>query len=265
VGGEAWALGRIGKKRQPVLQHWDGAAWSLADLPATKLPFIPSRIGGTSPNDVWLLGGKGRRIYPPKLTSFRWDGNSWTRVPVSLPIEDLWRINDVAPVGPGDVWAVGLHEDEGSAQPVPLSIHWDGASWSLIPVFQPTEYGGELLAIDGEGSALWAVGEIFVYGFGWAGSAVYNYNDDYDGWASVPVPEGYRLLDVGGTSINRNWVISESAVFRYSSGYDFVGYEVAALPRQDLNPRLSSVDGVGNYVFIVGGANRRRPYIAQAC
>jgi hypothetical protein len=61
---------------------------------------------------------------------------------VSNPAGPGSSLNGVAMVSPGDVWAVG-----GASDGHPLVLHWDGSSWSKLPVPEGLGTEGTLTAV----------------------------------------------------------------------------------------------------------------------
>jgi len=130
---------------QPLLEHWNGTAWSIA---AAADPEAPPPAWAMSTNT--LAGPSG-----------------------ASPVGRAALIG-VAATSSTDVWAVGGYEtDMGltSSSPSPwetLAEHWNGSTWSVVPapdVNLPEEVNGELAANDaliGAGASpdgtLWAVG-----------------------------------------------------------------------------------------------------------
>src|SRR5204863_9080606 len=72
-----------------------------------------------------------------RTLTMHYDGKSWTVVPSPNQSTAANADNDlrgVAAVGPNDVWAVGMYQNEQTAihQHRTLAEHWDGTSWSIL-------------------------------------------------------------------------------------------------------------------------------------
>jgi len=145
----AWAVGVSGNgaldefnvDQQPVIEHWNGTAWSIASIPA----FPPgdtgtlTAIGGSGPADLWAVGTlvptNGIDI-DPLFEHF--NGTNWTIVPFSAQSACSTALTDcffsaagVSASSPDDVWVVG-----NIAQPNPtvnLAAHWNGSQWQIVP------------------------------------------------------------------------------------------------------------------------------------
>ena len=90
----------------PALVHWDGHVWStdysINNAYVGNVPIYA--IGGSAPDQVWLLGAPG--------STYFWNGTSWTESkdadqPESSNSLPPYVLRDVWSAGPGDTWAVG--------------------------------------------------------------------------------------------------------------------------------------------------------------
>jgi hypothetical protein len=111
--------------------RWEGPAWREYRLPARA-----AALGGEG-DDVWTVSTRG--------PAARWNGAAWQAitVPELGPPENAGspraHLDDVAVLGPGDVWAVGgmswlvpgAYDEQG--EPLerlrPVALHWDGRTW----------------------------------------------------------------------------------------------------------------------------------------
>jgi hypothetical protein len=110
-------IGGVGTGSTSFVEHWNGAAWSLA---TASLPGAISThsLYAASPTDVWATQTTDAGIG----TSFlHFDGHSWTAVPFPGPQEYgvSYTYFAISGSGPDDVWAVGT-ETTGA---VPLIAH----------------------------------------------------------------------------------------------------------------------------------------------
>ncbi len=156
---DVWAVGyAFGPSgEQPIIEHWNGGAWSVVPSPA-----FPSGendlfgVAAPAQDDAWAVGMIGP---PGSWTGVieRWNGSTWS----------VWEKLAVAPSGlfgvhavsPDDVWVVGHGSDR------PLVVHWDGAAWNAAVTPQVQPGGQGLDAVDGLSNGdLWAVGDGSVNG-----------------------------------------------------------------------------------------------------
>jgi hypothetical protein len=147
---DAWAVGFTRDMDaivfHPFAEHWDGAAWTITDVPepAEGASWLEG-VAAVSADDVWAVGIAGR--------IWHWDGSAWSMV--GDPSSRFDQLTDVAAAAADDVWAVGSTISP-NGHIVPLVEHWDGGAWTVArtPRINGTLFGVETFA----GGNVWAVG-----------------------------------------------------------------------------------------------------------
>ena len=98
---DVWAVGW--DQNGALVMHWNGRAWSLVDLPSFvgPPPFVGSNtslsaVDGSSPHDVWAVGGVGGENFGASF-SLHWDGRSWKQMTALSPPciecgDDVWQV-----------------------------------------------------------------------------------------------------------------------------------------------------------------------------
>jgi len=91
-------------------------------------------------NDVWAVGFTNHINFQTsndQTLTEHWDGSSWTIVP--SPNQGLFnQLSGVGGIATNDLWAVGAFTEEESFHPWrTLTLHWDGAQWSVVPSPSP--------------------------------------------------------------------------------------------------------------------------------
>jgi hypothetical protein len=117
-------------------------------------------VSSSRPDDAWAVGflGSGGSGFIGTLT-LHWDGRSWTVVPSPDPGAFFNALFGVVAIARDDAWAVGSYSNSPSSRDRPLSMHWDGTRWSLIPVAQPPRTAMDLYGVDAAPSgSVWTVG-----------------------------------------------------------------------------------------------------------
>lgn len=104
---------------ESLVMRFDGNVWKRVKPGGAETYWW---VHGTGPNDVWLVGEKGRITH--------WDGTKLEERTsgTTATLFGVWA------AAPDDAWAVGgMPEDPNGANDVVL--HWDGASWKpeLLP------------------------------------------------------------------------------------------------------------------------------------
>ncbi|WP_131741492.1 hypothetical protein [Actinomadura roseirufa] len=136
---DAWAVGRVSssgyKISSPQVSHWDGSAWSISPSPA-----ITGRRAGlngvvaTGAGSAWAVGHDGRFALVE-----HWDGTSWSRITVPDPATDDFYSSQLAAISArsaSDIWAVGTWGHLSAAPDSLYALHYDGTSWSVVPMAQ---------------------------------------------------------------------------------------------------------------------------------
>lgn len=161
---DLWAVGSYdsgGNLAQPLALHWDGTAWSQVDVPGlNSLRATLSGLVVISAGDVWAAGytwGQGGGIAYRTLL-LHWDGTAWTQVP--SPNAGTWddRLTSISAVSAGDIWVAGR---SGRADGIyqPLVEHFDGTTWSIVPLPSVDPVNGFLNGISAAASNdIWAAG-----------------------------------------------------------------------------------------------------------
>jgi S-layer family protein len=170
---DVWAVGDHSYPgMQPLIEHWDGAAWTVITTTAAG---TLEAVAAIAPDDIWAVGYNPGS--PGSTLTMHWDGANWETVPSPNVGTSSSYLFGVAAAGPDDVWAVGM----GSSQA--LAIHWDGTAWSVVPT--PTYDSAQLQAVTIAGpNDVWAVGRQSTY-YPYASLTLH-----WDGtsWTRVPSP-----------------------------------------------------------------------------
>lgn len=135
---------------------------------------------------------------------------SWTGTPpvVNPPDSEGGELHSVAVLSACNVWVVGQTFGPGSDQA--LIEHWDGSTWTAMPIAQPAGEDFDLSAIQAlSPSDIWAVGHIF-------GDSVDTLALHWDGksWTQTssqnPQPTS-EFLGVRAVSTNNVWAVGIAA------------------------------------------------------
>jgi hypothetical protein len=159
-------------------------------------------IWGTSPSDVWAVGGIGRSA------GFVWhfDGSAWSPVPTPAGFEGraLFKVWGTAS---DDVWFCGIDG---------ILMHWDGAQLSIVDS-GTTRTLFTVHAIEGAAAAVGGVGSAVLVERGpdgiWHGVAPELAPQLFGVWLT---PEGGQAVGVSGSVLRRSrgrWEIEETGLF----------------------------------------------------
>jgi hypothetical protein len=120
---DVWTLGS-GACGQGTLDHWTGSGWSAVTLPGGI-----TALSGSSPRNFWVLTlartASCRPVRGASLRAYRWNGTSFTRVPIPKIVPG--RFVGVAPFtvsSPSDIWIANWSKS--------AVFHWNGRHWERI-------------------------------------------------------------------------------------------------------------------------------------
>jgi hypothetical protein len=164
TGGEAWAVGEnlnSAFQDRALVEVWSDGAWHVPSIPQPgSVRDLLFGAAAPSTNDVWVVGdqeGPNRRF---ETLAEHWDGDSWSVVPTPDPGSTGNLLYAVDAVSSDNVWAVG-EQLGGSVPDRALVEHWDGSSWSVVPVPALASSNVLLDAVTAtpDGSQVWVAGE----------------------------------------------------------------------------------------------------------
>jgi hypothetical protein len=157
---DVWAVGATHNGTFPartLIQHWDGTEWRIVSSPSPE-DQVNALLGvaALSANDAWAVGYRfGSQTQSPIETLIlHWDGVSWSQVASPNLAGVANQLFGITALSTNDIWAVGY------AGGAPLSMHWNGNIWSVVPVQRNGGLSSEwLTAVSGTASNdVWAVG-----------------------------------------------------------------------------------------------------------
>ena len=140
---------------QPLIEHWNGASWTVVTLPATTTDDRLMAIAARSASDVWAVG-----LSSGAPLTMHWDGSTWLRI-TAAPTSGNGELDSVAVDASGAVWAVG-HEDgvdsRGYAVWRPMAQRWTGTAWERVSGPVVGDFDAWLGGADIADGTVWAVG-----------------------------------------------------------------------------------------------------------
>jgi hypothetical protein len=112
---DVWAVGYYGfpDELQPLIQHWDGTAWSLVEPPPMPDQNTLYAVSASSATDVWAVGRRDTGPSDWQPLSLHWDGATWQAVrPPTLGLDAVFHA--VTSISATDVWAAGTYTNSGA-------------------------------------------------------------------------------------------------------------------------------------------------------
>src|SRR5215470_17359444 len=134
-------------------------------------------VDARTSTDAWVVGTYQNPVDDAggTILAEHWNGTAWS----AAPTPDIFRTDEildaVSDAAANDVWAVGTKQAPGAAHTDPLTAHWDGTRWSIVPT--PDVRGGSK-------SGLFGVANL---GSGTARTLIEHW--DGSAWHIIPVPD----------------------------------------------------------------------------
>jgi hypothetical protein len=197
---DVWAGGTAAG--DPVLMHWNGSAWTTANVGGHGHGSLNGLSALTS-NDMWAVGEFSTNFDPTVVPRIlRYNGSSWTVVPGDGSISQ-GSLTAVSAWSATDAWAVG--SDSVGA----LLEHWNGSTWAAAPDPGPSITDALTAVVEVSPSDVWAVGSTGT-------DTTRTLVEHYDGmkWSVVhardPNPYADALSGVVATSASDVWAVGQT-------------------------------------------------------
>ncbi len=156
---DVWAVGGVGMDvygfpdLKPLIEHWDGHAWSRVPLPATGLSGGLAGAAAPSPRETWAVGAiRGEPFTQPRAVILHRIAGAWQALDVPVNPGEATRLTAVAAVSPSEVWAVGsVTSSTGPWTASPYVVRYDGHTVHRVTVagLVPTMGGLTSLSVAG--------------------------------------------------------------------------------------------------------------------
>jgi hypothetical protein len=242
---DVWAVGWAWNNRlsayRTVIEHWNGATWSLVRSPnATNGYNFLNGVAVVAANDVWTVGQAANGNTYKTLVE-HWNGAAWSIIPSPNVAGSSSVLTALSVVSANDIWAVGYSSDSNFVNHS-LTIHWNGATWSIVPA--PAVNDDILFGVDAVASNdVWAVGrsqqEARTLTLHWNGSA----------WSVVPSPNDSTddniLFGVAAVTSNDVWAVGIACCSKtLAIHWDGASWSVVPTPIFDPNATNQVLIGI---------------------
>ena len=170
---------------QPLVEHFNGTAWSIVAAPTPAAGGAFDAVTAISANNIWAVGHLGNGRNGNLIEHF--DGTSWKIVP-GPTTGSFATLNGVSGTSASDVWAVGSVGRFASVQ----ILHFNGQAWSTVSGLPSDSSLQAVVAL--APNNVWAVGADI---------------EHFDGtnWSIVPSPGGFGLTGIAASSANNIYAV----------------------------------------------------------
>lgn len=229
----------------PLFEHYDGKSWSDVSGPLTTTCDTISALSARSAKDMWAVGSDFTDHAHTLI--MHGDGASWTQVASPNPGSTTDVLTSVSAVAANSAWAAGYFCTRAcsSVSPVlsPLILHWDGKTWTRMPVPGPRtgRVLNDITAVSGREA--WAVG----YTTRSFRSVILHWNGKR--WAAVSSPDEGALTRAAFSAPRDGWALGGTLALHWNG----TSWSPVALPHLDLGVQSASarthrdVWAVGDY------------------
>lgn len=214
---EAWTVGQAGLYTA-IVEHWDGARWSLFPGLGPSGVSAPAAPFGYNSDVSTIAAGVAYISPPPNCTIIGWRIYP-DPVPNPLPMGAGTPLADIAGAGPDLAWAVGRD----------TIIRWDGAAWQPVPFVTPqatyTSVSFSAVVAGGPASA-WAIGVSVPTPPAFPVALIEHWDGAH--WSSLPIsatsgirrPDALTVVeaDVAARGPDEAYVVESSGVAPYITG-----------------------------------------------
>jgi hypothetical protein len=204
----AWAVGEYftATSEPTLIEHWNGAAWSVVRSPNRGHTDLLIGVTATSAKNAWAVGYYFNSQDMEQSLIERWNGSTWKVVPSPDPAGSgaLWAVGASSA---NNAWAVGDYFAKNGFAQV-LIVHWNGTKWSrvLVPSMDRESVPAALQGLTVlSATDAWAVGSS-----GSIGSQTLIAHWDGTRWSKVPSPNLAainHLTGVDATSPADIWAV----------------------------------------------------------
>jgi hypothetical protein len=161
ASNDVWAAGSYfnGSVYQTLVEHWDGAVWSMISSPnpGAGTSNTLNGVSALASNDVWAVGNYVSGSIGGQTLVEHWNGTAWSVVPSPNVGASTNELSALSALTINDIWAVGYYEN-GTARQA-LVEHWNGTVWAVVASPNPGAGGSWLFGVSAlTNNDAWAVG-----------------------------------------------------------------------------------------------------------
>lgn len=143
----------------PLIEHWNGAAWSVVTTPSVigAQETVLKGVVAISSNDAWAVGYSiTQNVYKSLIE--HWNGSAWSIVTAPSTGQPEDGLNGISALAANDIWAVGF---TGSGSGKTLVEHWNGSAWSVVASPNASINTSFSAVSAGASNNIWAVGSYY--------------------------------------------------------------------------------------------------------
>ena len=240
---DVFAVGNDGNNAFSL--HWDGSQWSSLPTPSQGFSTVLRAVSASPGGEVWAVGDSGF-----DSVTLRWTGSAWDEVPAPDPGPQFLDLDGVTTISATDAWAVGVHDVIGGRWQT-LTMHWDGAEWSIVDSQSPDPQLNRLYGV----SAL-PQGDVWAVGYG-GNTGTLALRRAGESWVLTMTPNegtGDNVLNALSVHTPQDiWAVGHAQQKSLTLHYNGAGWTVVPSPNRTYGIRLEDVVAIAeDDVWAVG-------------
>jgi hypothetical protein len=158
---DVWAVGqRVGPQGpdQPLVEHWDGRRWTVADLPTVTSGTAMLNSVAAGDGQVWAVGQVDDPLHGGRPLIEHFDGSAWHTEHLGANIGSRWTSLWGVAVSGTTAWAVGTFVNPVTDNNLPLVLESSGGHWRVDDGPVPGTGSNILGGVTASQGQLWAAG-----------------------------------------------------------------------------------------------------------
>jgi hypothetical protein len=200
---------------------------------------VLSAIATVSSSNKWAVGyHNNTTTNSEEMLIEHWDGSSWNIVSGPNVGTGYNTLSGITAISGNDIWAVGNATDPTSGTLQPLTIHWDGSSWSIVSSSNPISSSGSQVYLSAVTAIatndVWAVGYFIISGgSGSVGSFAMHWDGSSWNTVSTPgAPFAYANFFYSVTAVSSNdvWAVGEGNSQTLTIHWDGSSWSIVSSP-----------------------------------
>jgi hypothetical protein len=213
---DGWMVGMSRTALGVLVVHYNGSPWEQVSDPLLSTNIVPGSLTEDAAGTVWFVGTDFTNHVGPDGDApeviVSYDGQQWSREPISLGNA---RLQSVRMVAPGEGWAVG-------GAPGGTGPHPAGPSYGLILHYHQGVWTDQSHIPAPAGNPYFLLSDIAIVSAneGWiVGPGGMILHGVQGAWRQVPSPTSHLLLSIAMVSTADGWAVGEQgAILHFTQG-----------------------------------------------
>lgn len=181
-----------GASSGPLVEHWDGSAWAIQDLPPDTVSDTFQAVSCPTPSGCAAVGSYAVNSQQSQALASVSNNGHWSMAQASPPGAIDSSLTGVSCATMTYCIAVGSYQSAANTASIPFAELWDGTAWSTRPVPSPADGNSPVLerVSCSSTTACIAVGQYTPFGSSQSRVLAEEWNGSSWAIQSTPIPSG---------------------------------------------------------------------------